>query len=226
LETCQKLPPDAERIVFDIMMTCSVERFKQHFQTLDSSESMKLRTYDSVLREAVRYYTILHTGIDQWLPLSKTNSMYLGNSATEGAVQHLPRGPPKEKTKATHDAKGNLIDRNAPAKGAPIVRDSKLIEGRKEYWCSTCDRWGSHDAEHHDSWKQKTKEFFANRKAGKNKDGTPAPGYANAASGSSTTPDDASTFVSTPSVPPSTVVTGASNFTMVERLQRAGFADA
>jgi hypothetical protein len=38
LDTCQKLPPHAERIVFDIMTTCSVERFKQHFQTFQSSE--------------------------------------------------------------------------------------------------------------------------------------------------------------------------------------------
>jgi hypothetical protein len=51
--------------------------------------------------------------------------------ATNGDSPTLPRGTPKEKEKPTHNAKGNLIDRKAPAKGEPQSRDSKLVEGRK-----------------------------------------------------------------------------------------------
>lgn len=217
LDSCQKLPSDAERIVFDIMLTCTVDRFKQHFYTLESAESPKLLTYDGVLREAVRFYTVLHTGINQWLPLEKASSVYNGT----GSTNTLPRGQPNQKAKQTHDAKGNPIDRNPPAKGEPTFRPSKINEGRKEYWCSVCERWGSHDDEHHDAWKQRTQDFFKRTKKGKGS--TEAAGSANAADGN--TPqknqaDDESTSKST-----ITTAAGSSNYTMVQRLKRVAFSD-
>jgi hypothetical protein len=40
------------------------------------------------------------------------------------------------------------------------------MTGKREYWCATCGRWGSHDADHHDAWKQRSKEYFARKKRG------------------------------------------------------------
>jgi hypothetical protein len=79
LDTCQKLPPDITDIVYNIMKTCTVDRFKLHMQILESTGSPTLRTYDGVLHEAVDYYTLLHTVINEWLPLTKHNSVYMSN---------------------------------------------------------------------------------------------------------------------------------------------------
>jgi hypothetical protein len=196
LDTCQKLPPDIELIVYNIMKTCTVDRFRMHMQTLESIESTKLRTYDGVLREAVRYKTLLHTGIDEWLPVTKSNSVYVGNDQAA-----LPQGDPAVKVKATHNGKGNPIDRTAPGKNDPKSRDSKIVPGRKEYWCSSCDHWGSHDVDHHDAWKQCNKEYFNKERIAK---GITA-GNANCTAGTVTPPstastDDTSMVVSAPSL--------------------------
>jgi hypothetical protein len=37
LDTCQKLPPDIADIIYNIMKTCMVERFKLHMQILEST---------------------------------------------------------------------------------------------------------------------------------------------------------------------------------------------
>jgi hypothetical protein len=105
-----------------------------------------------------------------------------------------------------------------------MSRDSKVVPGRKEYWCGTCERWGSHDLNHHDAWKQRTKEYFNKKKTSKEGNDSPKQptGSANCAAGNSTSGtgtnhDDTSTVVS---ATPSTVVTGISNLSIVERLQR------
>jgi hypothetical protein len=82
LDTCQKLPPDIADIVYNIMKMCTVEGFKLHMQILESTNSPKLLTYDGVLREAVDYYTLLHTGINEWLPMTKRSSVYVSNGNT------------------------------------------------------------------------------------------------------------------------------------------------
>jgi hypothetical protein len=99
---CLKLPPDIADIVYNIMKTCTVDRFKLHMQILESTGSPKLSTYDGVLREAVDFYTLLHTGINEWLPLTKHNSVYMSNGNNN---MSLPRGNTSNKPKATHDAK-------------------------------------------------------------------------------------------------------------------------
>jgi hypothetical protein len=171
LEGCWKLPPNADRIVFEIMMTSTVEHFKSHLQTLDSIQDVKMSTYGEILRESVRYYTMLYTAINQWLPLSKPPSVFLsngnssgnnnnnGNNGNNNANSGLPCGDTSSKPKS-HDGKGNPIDCVAPNKGAPTVQDSKTMEGQREYWCKTCGRWGSHDMEHHDAWKLRSKRVF------------------------------------------------------------------
>jgi hypothetical protein len=40
------------------------------------------------------------------------------------------------------------------------------MTGKHEYWCDTCSPWRSHDADHHDAWKQRTKDYFARKKRG------------------------------------------------------------
>jgi hypothetical protein len=154
------------------MMTSTVERFTSHLQTLDSVQDIRLSTYDGILREAVRYYTILYTGVNQWLPLSKQPSVFLGNGSSGGnnnnintPPNELLRGNPSLK-RQTHDAKGNPIDCVAPAKVSSTVRDSKTMTVKREYSCDTCSCWGSHDADHHDAWKQRTKDYFARKKRG------------------------------------------------------------
>jgi hypothetical protein len=97
--------------------------------------------------------------------MTKLSSVYLGNSTNNNTG--LPRGDSSIKTKPTHDGKRNPIDRKAPGLNQPMSHDSKLIPYRKEYWCGTCDRWGRHDLEHHDGWKQHTKEYFNKKKASK-----------------------------------------------------------
>jgi hypothetical protein len=213
LDTCGKLPPDVDRIVFEIMMTGSVERFQFHLQTLDSMQDVKMKTYESILREAVRYYTVLHTGINQWLPLTKQPSMFMGNgnSNGNGGNAGLPRGVPSHKAKPTHDAKGNPIDRTPPATGDAIIRDSKTMAGKREYWCDTCVRWGSHDANHHDAWKQRNKEFFANKKRNTGAGPTGNSNLAGAESGNHT-PTPMGTKETAPPV------TGHSNLSMLKRL--------
>jgi hypothetical protein len=47
-----------------------------------------------------------------------------------------------------------------------------MMAGKCEYWCETCGCWGSHDANHHDAWKQCNKEFSANKKRNMGSDPT------------------------------------------------------
>jgi hypothetical protein len=89
LDTCQKLPPDIADIVYNIMKTCTVKRSKLHMPILESTASAKLKMYDGVLHEAVDYYTLLHTGINKRLPLTKQSSVYVGNSTNNNTG--LPR---------------------------------------------------------------------------------------------------------------------------------------
>jgi hypothetical protein len=79
--------------------------------------------------------------------MTKCSSVYLGNGNNSNTG--LPRGDASDKTKPTHDGKGNPIDRTAPGANQPMSRDSKVVPGRKEYWYGTCERWGSHDLNHH-----------------------------------------------------------------------------
>jgi hypothetical protein len=196
------------------MMSSTVDRFKLHLQTLHSNENPRLSSYNNILRESVCYYMVLSTGINQWLPTTKTNSVYMNNGGGV-TTPTLPRGEvdDKSKPKPTHDGKGNLIDRTGPGTGGATVRDSKVFPGKKDYWCGTCDRWGSHDINHHNAWKQKNKEFFANRKKSNNNVSTPSGGGNNTSGranmvapveeSNSTTPD---------------TVMGSSNLSMMKRL--------
>jgi hypothetical protein len=178
-------------------------------------QDVKMKTYDSLLREAVRYYTVLHTGINQWLPLNKRPSMFMGSGKgnNNNGSTNLSRGAPTIKAKPTHDAKGNLIDRTAPAQGDAIIRDSKTMTGKREYWCDICGRWGSHDADHHDAWKQHNKEFFANKKRNTGNGPIGNSNMTASMENSNHTPalTDPTAVAPTPSV-------GNSNLTMLKRL--------
>jgi hypothetical protein len=200
------------------MMTGTVERFKLHLQTLDSMQDIKMSTYETILRESVRFYTVLYTGINQWLPLTKQPSMFMGNGNNNNNGNNggpssigLPRGMTINEPKPTHDAKGNIIDRNPPSKGESIIRDSKTMSGKREYWCETCGRWGSHDANHHDAWKQRSKEYFANKK----RSGSHGPA-GNLANGDNN--HDGLSERKETSTAPVVPVTGSSNLSMLKRL--------
>ena len=66
-------------------------------------------------------------------------------------------GQRDSKGRFTHDRKGNPIDRNPPAQGAPTRRNKS--DGSSEYWCGQCDRWGNHDDAHHEEFKARQAEF-------------------------------------------------------------------
>jgi hypothetical protein len=94
-------------------------------------------------------------------------------------------GVPSNKPKPTHDAKGNPID---------------------------CVHWGSHDADHHDAWKQRNKEFFANKK--RNTGSGPA-GNGNLAAGTESGNHTLTPMGPTEATPS---VVGNSNLTMLKGL--------
>jgi hypothetical protein len=227
LEGCGKIPPNADQIVFEIMMISMVKRFKSHLQTLDSIQDIKMSTYDEILRESVRYYTILYTGINQWLPLSKQPGVFLsngGNSNNNGGGVNtlqgaLPRGDSSSKPK-THDARGNIIDCTPPSKGTSTVRDSKTMAGKREYWCDTCGCWGSHNVDHHDVdhhnvWKQRTKEYYASKKRNNNNGGesTNPGGHANLGVENTNNMQETS---ATPLPTEASPTVGSSNLTMLK----------
>jgi hypothetical protein len=155
LECCNKLPHDIEKIILGILETCSVSKFTGHFSTLYSIKSPTLSTYKSILTEGCRMYRELRTGPkNQWLPLTKSGSMY----TTSGIPMTPPHAP---SPLPTHDNKGRLIDRNPPKGQTPHSRTT--TDNVSEYWCSTCVRWGHHLTSGHDDWKKQMKERRAKR---------------------------------------------------------------
>jgi hypothetical protein len=69
-----------------------------------------------------------------------------------------------------------------------------------------CGRWGSHDAEHHDTWKQRSKDYFARKKRGNL--------AANNATNTNTTPTPEPTPTPVATPPP----VAGSNLSMLKRL--------
>ena len=129
---------------------------------------------------------------DRWVPTKKRQSAFhVGETQTyvdadkkdkdKKPAQGQAQGgsPPKDKKeRPTHDKSGRKIDYTPPKNGEPHERER---DGRKEFWCGRCGRWGSHKTDGHDEWRKNFK--------GKGRKGNGGNASANvASSGSSTAP--------------------------------------
>lgn len=112
---------------------------------------------------------------DRWVPTKKRQSAFhMGdaNTRTYAEAEADKKKPPSndnnqtqtKRDRPTHDKSGRKIDYTPPKKGESHER--KTDDGKTEYWCGKCPRWGSHSTDKHDEWRAKF-----NRRQKKNGDG-------------------------------------------------------
>jgi hypothetical protein len=197
LECCEKLPHDITKIILSIIDTCTISRFTNHFTTLYTMKSDILNDYKEILNEATRLYRELRTGPrNQWLPVTKSGSVYVGSLPVNIPSPGSPSNP-----LPTHDRKGQLIDRTPPKGSEPHTRSNGTST---EHWCGTCLRWGNHLSADHAEWKQKLKDRRKRNSSGHNHSGIVSPDVS-----SSTTTQSSPSDVSVSSVPTSSPSTSA-----------------
>ena len=101
---------------------------------------------------------------DRWVPTKKRQSAFtLGDQKTRtytDAEKDKNSSKPsssgksnndKPRERPTHDKKGNKIDYTPPKSGESHERTR---DGKTEYWCGKCGRWGNHPTNKHDEWRE------------------------------------------------------------------------
>jgi hypothetical protein len=168
LEACNKLPPNINYTLINILQTSSVFAFRSHFATLHSMDDPRVQDPHKMLHEAVVRYRILKDD-DRWNPVvnSKQQSTFVATSGSASPAVSVSASPQSATTLKTHDFLGNPIDRTPPSHDESKTRMNSS-KGREEMWCAECGRWGSHlDAGHLD-FKNRFKTFRSNNRGGPN----------------------------------------------------------
>lgn len=172
LNSCGRLPGDMNEIVADILDSATSFKFRSEFDTLRTMRNPVVADWDRMLDRACELYHDL-TLKGRWAPLRKQGASFVGqNTPTAAAATTAPPASPKQL--ATHDRKGQLIDRKPPKPGESTTRTKN---GKEEHWCAHCDwlhgRWGNHKTNDHQSFVDKQRSLRKKRKENKKSANTP-----------------------------------------------------
>jgi hypothetical protein len=167
------------------------KQFKAHFETLKSMNDQRISDFSATLKEAAsKYESLMGEGVwpqdkqkqtsifstQQTGPLPgqestpQLDTKQLIDALVAATKSGIASNTPKASPKPTHDRSGNPIDRTPPRAGEPSERTK---DGKTEYWCSDCGRWGNHSSgKPHTEWVAKMKslrEKFRGKGKGKGK---------------------------------------------------------
>ena len=162
--------------LIDIFLRCSSPVFVSFIRNLKDFHYSRIDTAEKLFLEAQLKYNELIIKPNGWLRSSKSKSAFLAEMPELAAVLEETTPSPKSSgsgqpsNQPETDRKGRKIDRTPPGNGQPKKR--KNAEGRLEYWCSKCNRWGAHLDDNHDEWWAKYNEKRNADKA--SKDATPS----------------------------------------------------
>ena len=171
-----KAPPTIMDTLIDIFLRCSSPVFVSFIRNLKDFHYSRIDTAEKLFLEAQLKYNELIIKPNGWLRSSKSKSAFLAEMPELAAVLEETTPSPKSSgsgqpsNQPETDRKGRKIDRTPPGNGQPKKR--KNAEGRLEYWCSKCNRWGAHLDDNHDEWWAKYNEKRNADKA--SKDATPS----------------------------------------------------
>ena len=151
-------PRTTMKLLFQVLQGTSVSTFRTYVQGLEDFHRNIATEPEELFNLAQAKYEELLTG-QRWVQTTKKGSAF-----QLGGMKHSPYASTDEKQqvphdsspadnpkpKPTHDRSGRFIDRTPPKQGEDPERVRS--DGETEYWCSKCNRWGSHNADNHDQW--------------------------------------------------------------------------
>ena len=158
-------------LLYDVFRGTSVAAFRSHVQQAQDIVLSGETDPEVIFDHLQSKYDELVLA-DRWVPTKKRQSVFVaGTPETKTYAEAADKGKdakveekkktPGGKKRPTHDKKGNAIDYTPPKKGEPHSREK---DGRTEYWCKTCKRWGNHKSDGHDEWAKGWKDLMAKRK--------------------------------------------------------------
>ena len=174
-------------ILYDVFRGTSVAAFRNFVQQAQDIILKDVTDPEIIFDHLQSKYEELLLA-DRWVPTKKRHSAFhmgetqtyadadkkLNNEKKASPNQGQAGSPQKEKKeRPTHNKSGRKIDYTPPKNNEPHERER---EGRKEYWCGRCGRWGSHKTDGHDEWRKNYK--------GKGRKGNDGNAAANAAASS------------------------------------------
>jgi len=159
LKSFNKVPVDAKSILFEQYLKCTVPAFRAHFNTLFSTQDVRLNTIESIIEEGQHFERHLKND-GRWTPTKKQTSVFMAGKETSKQEPVKPNeekqgGGGKKTKKPTHDKAGNPIDRHPPKTNESHERINSLTN-KTELWCGheKCCRWGNHVSKDHDEWRK------------------------------------------------------------------------
>jgi hypothetical protein len=162
LRAADRLPGDIADLVFEILKTCTIFEFRQHFAILKTMGDPKIKDWDTMLTEAAVKFHELEFA-NAWHPRNKKGSSFVAT----GSNSHQSNG--KGSVKDSKPNKTKFVpDRTPPKPGEPSVR--RRGDGKEEHWCADehCLRWGNHPTGKHQEWYESMKSKWTKVKSKKN----------------------------------------------------------
>ena len=170
---------DSCRQYFKALTDCPNAAFRQHFNTLETTNDPKLQQTNLLFQEALDVYRKLVSDGKWNVRSKKEHNAFLQkkkSSDPKGKSYHSkstlpPKDPKAHATSKTHDGQGHPIDRTPPKTGEPSTRVNPLTK-KDEHFCNDphCKRWGNHDTDGHEAWYKKLCEARERKKRGNNSD--------------------------------------------------------
>jgi len=164
LRAADRLPDDLADLVFDILKTCSIFDFRQHFSILKTMGDPKIRDWDAMLTEAAAKFHELEFA-NAWHPRQKKGSSFVastpsGTSSGKGSAGGKSIKDSGSKSKFTPD-------RTPPKPGESTTRKNKNC--KEEHWCADehCLRWGNHPTGKHQEWYESIRAKWPKQKSKK-----------------------------------------------------------
>lgn len=150
-------------LVYDVFRGCTVTAFRAFVQQAQDIVLKDETSIDVIFDHLQSKYEELLLA-DRWVPTKKRQSAFtLGEPKTRtyaDAEKDKDSSKPsssgksnndKPRERPTHDKKGNKIDYTPPKSGEPHERTR---DGKTEFWCGQCGRWGNHPTNKHDEWRE------------------------------------------------------------------------
>ena len=171
-------PPTIMTILTDIFLRCTSTIFVNHIRGLADLHPARVSTPELLFAEAQTHHSKLISKPNGWLWTTKSKSAFIAENPELAAIIHTgdednkkPHSPRQvwanTGSEPEKDKKGNVINRTPPKDD---ITKRKKSDGYWEYWCGKCrggGRWGNHDDEGHDEWRQQCRERMAARNAKK-----------------------------------------------------------
>lgn len=151
-------------LLYDVFRGSTVSSFRNYVQQAQDIVLVNNQDPEEIFDHLQLKYEELLLA-DRWVPMKKKGSAFaMGEPELKSYADHEKSAKAKNttstddgyikdskgKSRRSHDKSGRKIDYTPPKNNESSKRE---VDGRDEFWCEKCGRWGSHSTSDHDDWK-------------------------------------------------------------------------